>query len=296
MKEDDNMPIVAIDGGGTRCRLAVRNGASPDVIVETGAANVSTDFDGAVLQIKNGLRELGRISGIPESELHRYSAFAGLAGVTGSETANRIRSVLPFKHLHIEDDRPAALRGALGSNDGIVVHCGTGSFFAAQKSEQMRFLGGWGAALADEASAQWVGRKALRITLDRVDGRYPPSAMSEQLLSEMGGTPGIDRFASRAKPRDFGALAPKVTKAAVENDPLALRVMYAAVGEISDVLPDLGWTPGLALCLTGGIAPHYADYLPPEMRECIVAPKGEPLDGAIELATKFSREANHACG
>jgi len=98
------------------------------------------------------------------------------------------------------------------------------------------------------------------------------------------------RFAATATPVDFGKLAPDITRAAAQGDALAKRVMDAAVAEVSKSLILTGWTEGLPICLAGGIGPHYASYLPDEMKRDLVEPEGTPLDGAIALALEFRDE------
>ena len=56
-------------------------------------------------------------------------------------------------------------------------------------------------------------------------------------------------------------------------------LQYLATG-----LQRMGWTPGMAICLTGGIGPHYAKYLAKGQQADLIAPKGPPIDGAIALA------------
>ena len=51
-------PVIAVDGGGTRCRLVLDRGPGPAggrVSVETGPANVTSDFDAALGEIRRGL-------------------------------------------------------------------------------------------------------------------------------------------------------------------------------------------------------------------------------------------------
>lgn len=289
MNDSLNHAVIALDGGGTRCRLGLR-AAGAVTIVETGSSNVSTDFDGSVQQILAGLREIASRTGVPLDRLTGVPAFLGLAGVTGEEMAGRLRRALPFARVRIADDRPAALRGALGARDGLIAHCGTGSFFAAQIGGAMRFAGGWGPVLGDEASAQWIGRRALSVTLDQADGRHAASDLSEKFLGDFGGTAGIVRFAGTARPPDFGALAPTVTALAAGGDALARLVMQAGADIIAAALPDLGWRSGLPVCLTGGIGPHFAPYLPQPMQDAIVPRAGEPMDGAFALAEEFAHE------
>ena len=75
-----------------------------------------------------------------------------------------------------------------------------------------------------------------------------------------------------------------------DGDRLAIQVLQAGADEIARSLPLIGWTPGLAICLTGGIGPHFASYLPNEMRAEVVLPKGEPLVGALALALELAEE------
>ncbi|MBW0158386.1 BadF/BadG/BcrA/BcrD ATPase family protein [Sedimentimonas flavescens] len=292
MSDSLNNAIIAIDGGGTRCRVALDDGRLTRAI-ETGSANVSTDFDGAVAQMIEGMNLLARKVDLPVQALWSLPAFVGLAGVTGAEMRARLCAALPFTAVRVEDDRPAALRGALGDRDGVVAHCGTGSFFAAQIRGVMRLAGGWGPVLGDRASAQWVGREALRATLDCVDDLQECTPLANRLLSEMGGSPGIVRFASRARPVDFGALAPLVTDYAGKGDALALGVMATGASEIAALIPQMGWVPGQAICLTGGIGPHFMQFLPAAMLADVAAPQGSPLDGALTLAREFAKEIAH---
>lgn len=277
------MAFVAIDGGGTRCRLAFCDGARR-VVVEGGSANVSSDFEGALATIRDGLGRLAADAGVAADGIAALPAFVGLAGVTGPDLARRVRAGLRFSSMRVEDDRPAALCGALGARDGVVAHCGTGSFLAARISGTMRFSGGWGSVLGDEASAFWVGRQALSLTLRSVDGRCAATPLTLQFLADLGGAAGIVDLSRTASPREIGALAPRVTEQAQNGDAVALRILRDGAAEIAASARHLGWVPGLALCLTGGIGPHYAPYLPGDMRQALIRPQGDPLDGAIALA------------
>ncbi len=281
--------IIAIDGGGTRCRLAYV-GDGGRVSVEVGSANVSTDFDGAVKEMQTGIELLSKELSLTTATLVDCPAFIGLAGVTGPKIAQNVADALPFSHARVFDDRPAAVRGALGEADGAVAHCGTGSFFGVQIEGALRLAGGWGPVLGDQASAQWVGRRALRFTLDAEDGLVEKSDLTEKLLNDYEGAPGIVAYAGQAGPFGLGQLARVVTSYAAKGDPIAEHVMQDAADHILQTLPKIGWRSGLTVCLTGGIAPYYEKYFPDEIRSCLAVPLGEPLDGAISLAKDFRKE------
>lgn len=278
---------LAVDGGGTRCRLALRAPSGQMHVTETGSANVTTDLVAATQEILRGLDALAQISGLAVKEIAALPAYLGLAGITGEEMAMRLAAALPFAHTRIEDDRPAALRGVLGARDGMVAHCGTGSFIATQFAGQMRFVGGWGAVLGDEASAQWVGRQALARSLDVVDELTEASALSHHVLTTLGGGAGVVRFAATATPAAFGRFAPDVTRLADEGCAMSRAILQQAASHIATTLSILGWQDGLRICLTGGIGPSYAPYLPAAMMTALRDPEGQPLDGAIALAEEF---------
>ncbi|WP_171236642.1 BadF/BadG/BcrA/BcrD ATPase family protein [Ruegeria sp. HKCCA6837] len=284
--------ILAIDGGGTRCRLALLNGAQT-WRVEVGSANVSTDFETSCAELVSGLAVLCKQAGIELAEIARAPAYVGLAGVTGQAIADRLAAALPFARVRIEDDRPSALRGALGPRDGFVAHCGTGSFLAAQRSGATVFVGGWGPVLGDQASAQWVGKRALSEVLECADGMRAASEMSEHLLRQFNGTSGVVKAASMMTPTEFGALAPVVTQFAGQGDTVAQSIMQAGADYLADRLVKMGWSPGAAICLTGGIGPYYSTFLPEDMQQALVQPSGDPLSGAIALAQAFKEEIEH---
>ncbi len=286
MTDSPHSPVLAIDGGGTRCRFALQT-AGKCVVAEVGSANVATDFDGAVRRLKDGIATLAQRADTKVEALYDLPAFVGLAGATGTAVAERLMRALPLQNARYDDDRRAALRGALGRGDGVVAHCGTGSFFAAQEGGQEAFGGGWGAVLGDQASAQWVGRKALTQLLRHVDGFIPASALMQDLMDRFQNPENVVQFAQDAKPADFGALAPRVTSHAASGDPVAQDILQCGADYIAAELRQMGWTCGMKICLTGGIGPHYAPLLPDEMKSDLAQPLGQPLDGAIALAQEL---------
>lgn len=290
MTDSLDTAVLAIDGGGTRCRLACAT-TGQVFHVETGPANAYSDFDGAVASINKGLSHLADQMDVEVSQLATLPAYVGLAGVSSIDIAQRLRHALPFRPIRIEDDRPAALRGALGHGDGAIIHCGTGTFFAFQHAGRMRLAGGWGAILGDKASAKWIGWSALSAALRVEDGTLPPSALATSLILEMGGVENLLTFASTARPAEFGAVAPRVTLAATQGDTLAISIMREGAEHIRQSIEALGWSPDSALCLTGGVAPHYKDYLPDSFLPAIRLPMGEPIDGALSMAEEVRDHA-----
>jgi glucosamine kinase len=275
---------IAVDGGGTTCRFVLLwNGARHGVTL--GPANVSSDPDGAAATLREGLGALAGMARLAPEALRDVPAYLGLAGVVDAAAAAALGARLDLANARIEDDRPAAVRGALGAGDGFLAALGTGSFFARQTGGAIRLAGGWGWRLGDEASGYWIAKSALGRTLDAADGLAPETPLTRALSLRCGGGPGgIVRFANGATPADIAALAPEVLAAADGGDEAGREVAGAGAAHVARTLGALGWTPGQPVCLTGGVGPRLARFLPPGMAEALAPSAGTPLDGALALA------------
>lgn len=283
--------VLAVDGGGTRCRFALDTDDGR-VAVTCGGANVTTDFDRAIATLTEGLSALALEAGIDAAALVEVPAYLGLAGVLDADDAGRVRAALPLTNATIADDRRAAVRGALGLRDGMLAGLGTGSFFARQSAGEIRLAGGWGARLGDTASGFWIGREALSATLDVEDGLVPATDLTDTLRARFGGAPrGIVAFATRAAPDAYADLAPLVIEAAGAGDTVGAAILDRGAVHVAATLQAIGWKAGLPICLTGGVAGAYADRLPQGMEAARVLPKGTALDGAVSLARTATSEA-----
>ena len=129
---------------------------------------------------------------------------------------------------------------------------------------------------------------ALRLVLEASEGRQPKSALCDAVLDRLGSPASVVAFAAEARPSDFGGLAPMITEAAQNSDVLALLAMQAGAVEIMRSLTSLGWDAGTGLCLTGGIGPHYARFLRPDVQTNLREPHSTPLEGAIALAKELA--------
>ncbi len=274
--------ILGVDAGGSTCRLALEHGGQRTEVT-LGAANATSDFDGTVAVLLDGLAQLAQAAALPIEALRPCPAWLAVAGVTGPAVASRLRAALPLDRATVDEDRRAALVGALGDRSGCLVGVGTGSFLARQDGQAFATLGGHGLVLGDEASGAWLGREILVYALRAHDGLEPMTPLAAALLNEMGGPAGISAFAARATPRDFGSLAPRVTGA---DDPAATMQMRRGAGWLATGLNALGWSPREPICLLGGVAPAYAQWLPRDMAKSLAAPAGTALDGALALARR----------
>lgn len=290
MSDSLHRPYIAIDGGGTSCRFAL-NAPAGMVTVRRGSANVFSAPDAAIETLNSGLDELAAQAGLNMAQLADIPLYAGLAGVTDAGSARLVADKLPCRHVQIEDDRRAAVIGALGLRSGCLIGIGTGSFLARQCGETVAFVGGYGAVLGDQASAGWLGKELLRRALLVLDGVEDSSDLVEACLEGFQhDSAQIVRFTVAAQPADYGVYAPQVVRAAKSGDAAGRILMSAGADYICKALVALGRQPGERLCAIGGVAAHYVDFLPPEISSGMMAPQGEALDGALELARRFAMQ------
>jgi hypothetical protein len=131
------------------------------------------------------------------------------------------------------------------------------------------------------------GREALTRALLAADGLAEPTELGEELLARFGGVAGTVAYSLTARAPDYAVLAPDIAAAARSGDSLALELMQQGANYITAGLARLGWTGDMPLCLVGGVAPAYADYLADAHRSALRKPLGTALDGALALADRI---------
>jgi glucosamine kinase len=274
---------LAIDGGGTGCRALIADAAGTVMGTATaGPANIATDATGARANILSAARAaLGHAIGVAriEAELPKLIAGLGLAGANAAGAAGRLRLALPFARSRIETDVIAAVKGALGTDDGIVAALGTGSVFAVQQGGAIRQIGGWGFVLGDEGSGAFLGRAILSLALRATDGFATMTPFLQALITELGGPAGVVAFAQGRGPAEFAALAPRIL---ASDDPAAQVLLRAALADVAAAIDLLQAKPPMPVVFMGGIGQHYATRL--AGRWPIIPARGTPLDGALILA------------
>ena len=288
MSKRSNILIAGIDGGGTGCRVAI---ADQDRNIlgrsEGGPANPTyTPFE-ARANILAAIEAARLDAGLEKTDLKRISAFAGLAGVRNEGDAGFIARALPFARAEVVEDRVTTVTGALGGQDGAVVAVGTGSFVAHSFAGSTQYIGGWGFHLGDQASGSWLGHELLKRVILCAEGVAPHSALTRAALARYDSPDAIYEFSIAATPAEFAELAPMVVQAAQNGDPVALELMHEGADYIVKALNAAGYKGQTPLCLTGGLGPQYAGFLPPAYGAKVVKPAGTALDGALLLAQRM---------
>jgi glucosamine kinase len=277
--------IVGVDGGGTGCRAAVGTFEDGILALATGGpGNVESDFDGAITAIRACVGEALAKAGLGNMSPVQIIAHIGVAGTNEGPLVAQTKAALPYGQTHVTGDRATTVRGVLGKQDGYVVALGTGTIIARQKDQQMTSVGGWGFHVSDQASGAWLGRKLLEQTVLADDGITPHTPLTQKMVEQFGPAPDIFMFTSRARPKDYAALAPDIISNAAEGEPTALTLVQDGAAYIQAALETLGYTAGKTLCFSGGLGPHYAPRLDTRFTQNVMKPQGTALDGAFALA------------
>lgn len=288
--------LIGVDGGGTGCRVAVGNRSDGILAEATGTrANMTTDPDLAIESIRGAVQVATLAAGYDLNALDTAVAHLGLAGILTPEDAEKLCKALAYGHCIATDDRPTAVAGALDGQDGFLVSVGTGTIIAASRAGSLRFVGGWGFYVADQASGAWLGRAALDRALQAHDGVLAHSDLTRELMARFHDDPStIVTFSVRAKPGDYGTFAPAVLDAAGSGDPIGLALVQEGADYIGRGLAALDFAHGDALCLTGGVGPHYEQFLPASLTDNIIEPKHSSVHGAFLLARRAAEDLERA--
>jgi N-acetylglucosamine kinase-like BadF-type ATPase len=231
--------FLGIDGGGSKTACLVGDGQS---VLGRGMSGGSNVVRAGEAQAREALYEaIGaacRDAGITPAKINQ--ACAGVAGAGRPEVRERIHSLLAGVlrcELEIVGDMEIALEAAFGSGPGVVVIAGTGSIAYGRTSEgETARAGGWGFAVSDEGSGQWIGRMAAGAALRSFD-----QGESTFLLEQLAQAWGLSSreqlvLAVNATPApDFAGWLPMVLKVADSGDEVARSVLARAGRELAEL-------------------------------------------------------------
>lgn len=296
MLKEDSYYLCAIDGGGTGCRVAIAD-TDRNVLARAsgGPANYFTDASGTVENILHAFSQASALIGGLKPSASRLVVHIGLAGIMSNNDANDLGSRLSFANCEVSDDRLTSVEGALSSTDGAVISVGTGTFVGVRRSDKIRYFGGWGYNVGDQASGARLGREALEHTLMAWDQSDIQSDLTRAILAHFNETPSeIVLFAKEAKPGDFAKFAPLVLEAAMSGDAVGITIMERGAAYLNQILDTADTREDDIICLIGGVGPQFEPFLAPHYRRLLQEPCGTALDGALSLAKQHleSMETN----
>jgi len=290
-----DMLLLGVDGGGSTCRarLCTIAGATLSEGV-AGPANVRLGIEESFASVREATLQCLRAASFSARDLERVVACLALAGASEPGQIETLRErEHPYHAAVFVTDAEAACVGAHGGANGGIIVIGTGSIGWAEMNGRRYRVGGWGWPISDEGSGAWLGCEALRRTLWANDGRIPWTPLLRSLFRKFQSDPhAIVRWMTGALPKDFATFAPEIVEHVLDNDPVAVELMKSAGAHI-DALAQLLLEFGVdRLALVGGLAVAIEPWLAQDTRRHLVAPQGDAVAGAVQLA-RNAAEALH---
>ncbi len=231
--------VVGVDGGASKTRVIVADGAGAELASVTGVASAVRPGEAGhsadvVAKLVREALEACEMDGEMPSAL-----CVGVAGVGRDAEYSAFEEALSARSLADEvvvlPDAVIALNDAFGEEAGIVLISGTGSMaYGRGPSQKMARCGGWGPVCGDEGSGAWIGRRALSVITGSADGREPETGLLQAILThlELESPDELIPWAAGATPRDFAQLATPVMTVAATGDLRANSLCTLATEEL----------------------------------------------------------------
>jgi glucosamine kinase len=294
---------LGIDGGGTKTTCAVGDGESVLGTATAGGSNViRLGEDRAREALHQAVREACAAAKVDCAQIE--SACVGASGAGRpqvSEFVARIMKEVVSGRVLVVGDTVIALQAAFGSEPGVIAIAGTGSIaYGCDERGQTARAGGWGFAISDEGSGQWVGRTAVGAALRAWDQGEEPALLDSILGAwQLPWLEDLVRVANASPPPDFSSLFPVVLRAADSGDLRARAVLTQAGTELAGLATNVihrlfPTVVSVPVAMAGGV--FRQSVLVRQVfynRVCSDSPHAtvnptvvEPVRGALELARK----------
>lgn len=172
--------VIGLDIGGTKTRGVRFEDGQPVADESAGSANVqNVSRDEAATNLAELFAKIGA------GAVTRV--YAGSGGIDTPEDAAALAGLIqphvPEADVTVVHDSRLLL-AAGRTTTGVAVIAGTGSAAWGRNSDggEAR-AGGWGYLLGDEGSGYWLGREAVRYSLQRMNSGQPVDALTAALLT-----------------------------------------------------------------------------------------------------------------
>lgn len=231
--------ILGIDGGGSKVLVALADRSGR--ILRTGLGGGVNPMDNPDWrhELERHIKPFRNEPGLAAvgAALPAYGEVAHLSTLQ----KQCIDEIFPDIRRTVLNDVDGAHLGAFAGRPGILVLSGTGSMSWARNGNGISArAGGWGDVIGDEGSSYWVGRQALHLISQSLDGRARPTALAKAIydhlnlditdpVNALGGW--INRL---ARPRaGIAALSILVDRTAQQGDETSIGLIEKAADELA---------------------------------------------------------------
>jgi len=294
--------FLGIDGGGTKTDCALGDGAgvlgrgreAGCKLTRVGEAQARAALHGAIRQAaaeaKVDLTQVGRTC-------------VGMAGASHPEVIESVRAlvaeIVPGE-IQVVGDMQVALEAAFPGAPGVAVIAGTGSIaFGRNERGETARAGGWGSAISDEGSGEWIGRSAVAAALRAYDSGLSTGLIACILNSwHLATRDDVARVANASPPPDYATLLPQILATAEAGDGSARDVLLQAgteLAQLAKIVVRRLWPggSGAQVALAGGVFRNselvrrvFANSLRAERPQAEIIEDVEPVLGALALARR----------
>lgn len=295
--------VAGIDGGGTKTTVALAN-MDGTLLFRTEVS--ALNFNGQPRERTRGTLEsiIRVLENAPGGIMGCACLCIATAGISNPEARefvlNGIQELGYHGKLRLAGDEHAALYGAMGRGEGIVLIAGTGSVCYGQNAAgQSARTGGWGYLIDDAGSGYALGREILSSVLQAYDGRIPPTGLTGLVLERLGISHAeeIIRYVYDPDTGKTGiaSLAPLLSEGLEADDAESYRIARDAACRLAGMVTAVARRLGIAcgqISLCGSVLeknPIIAELtkneilrLLPEAR--LTKPKFDSAIGAVHMA------------
>jgi glucosamine kinase len=272
---------MAVDGGGSRCRVAAFSDAG--VVLAQGVvqehASLSLGVSAAWAHIEAGLELLRKSLDQPRGWLPDQ-LLMGLAGSLQESRRQQFLALVPAQlPCMLVTDGHAQLLGAGNGKPGICLAIGTGSVLHWLDADgNTGMVGGWGFPVGDEGSGAWLGMRLVQLYLWHRDGRRQSGSLIDAVEQRIGSSvSAVQQWSTQTQSGVLAQLAPLVFAHAAQGDRLALSVLEEAAAygvAMVELAPD-----ALPVYIVGGIGDQLRPLLAASLGSRILHAEGDALHG-----------------
>ncbi len=230
---------LGIDGGGTKTDCAVGDDSAILGRAKTGGSKLQRVGEE---RARESLHE-AIVSACQQARCDPGAITYACTGIAGAshpearETVRRMVAEIVPGTVEVVGDMVVAFEAAFPETSGAIVLAGTGSIvYGRNERGDTARAGGWGLAVSDEGSGDWIGRAGVAAALRAVD-----SGQSNTLIGgimnawHLATREDVARAANASPPPDFAALFPLVLSSADRGDGLARDILMRAGSELASL-------------------------------------------------------------
>lgn len=281
---------VGIDGGGTSCRARIRN-AQDQLLGEakSGSANILLGVTVAMDSIITAITQAAAQSKLSENDFATMHVGLALAGAEQKSAWHEfMQQKHPFASMTLNTDAYGACLGAHKGENGAIMIAGTGSCGIYIQDGQQHVVGGREFPISDQGGGAIMGLHLIQRTLLASDGIKPMTALTEHVLAHFNhDIDSIVDWSKTARPCDYGQFSPAIFALALKGDELAIELLQQTASDIEMFLTALNKKGATQIALMGSIGERIVEWLSPSIRQYLVQPQCDAIEGGIMMAGKL---------